>query len=175
MTHCIRTLAAAAAVCAASPASAASVARTIDVPASADRVWSTVGDFCDIAKWHPAIASCGLDGKTPPTRILKTKDGATFVERQTRRSDRARLYSYTFLQSPLPVTGYRSTLRVTPRGPDASTLSWNGTYAPDKGHEREAAKALLAIYDSGLTAVRDGFANHQPVDADGRDAVLNVR
>jgi len=46
---------------------------------SADALWAKIGDFCGIAKWHPALEKCELsaDGKT---RTLSLKGGGTIVE-----------------------------------------------------------------------------------------------
>src|SRR6266446_4231052 len=46
---------------------------------SADALWAKIGDFCGIAKWHPAVEKCELsaDGKT---RTLSLKGGGTIVE-----------------------------------------------------------------------------------------------
>src|SRR5262245_51764624 len=71
----------------ASSATASSITRRIDVPATPAAVWSLIGPFCSIADWHPAVGSCVTDGKNPPTRTLVTKDGkVTFVEPEIGRS-----------------------------------------------------------------------------------------
>ena len=46
---------------------------------SPDDLWKKVGDFCDVANWHPAIEKCALsaDGKE---RTLSLKGGGTVVE-----------------------------------------------------------------------------------------------
>ena len=85
---------------------------------------------------------------------------ATFVERQTDRNDTEHYYSYVFVSSPLPVTHYSSTIRVTANGHGESTVIWNGTYTPDTGKEKEAAAALDGIYASGLESIQR-IAEHQ--------------
>ncbi len=88
---------------AASPAFAASLTRSVDLDAGPDEVWSVIGSFCAIADWHPAVGSCTLDGRSPPTRTLVTRDGrSTFVELEVARNDEARLYSYAFIGRPFP-------------------------------------------------------------------------
>ena len=61
---------------------------------------------------------------------------------------------YVFDRSPLPVTQYTSTLKVTPKGKDISTVTWTGTYIPDPGKESAANEALGGIYDAGLDAIK---------------------
>ena len=140
-------------------APAVSLVRSTDVNAPAAVVWSQIGGFCAIANWHPMIATCSEDGKTPSTRTLLGKDGKTkFVETQVERNDGERLYSYNFVSSPIPAGGYFATIRVVPRGDGGSTVIWNGSYVPTPGKEREVESALTGIYESGLNAIRAKFS-----------------
>lgn len=67
-------------------ASAASIDKSIDIKASADKVWAMIGPFCSIKDWHPAIGQCTESGGV---RTLTTKDGkAQFVEKQTASDDK---------------------------------------------------------------------------------------
>ncbi len=141
------------------PAFAATISRTAEVKASASTVWSLIGPFCAIKNWLPPVGQCIEDGKAPPTRILVTKDGrAAFVETQTARSDTDYSYSYTFLSSPLPVSNYTSTIKVTPRGDGASTITWSGSYTPDQGKEKAASEALNGVYEAGLAQIQAKLA-----------------
>jgi len=141
------------------PASAASLSRSVEVDGTPAQIWSQIGDFCAIRDWHPAIGSCTEDGNNPPTRILVTKDGkATFVELQTAANREKHLYGYTFVSSPLPVTNYKSILKVSAKGSGHSEITWSGEYTPDAGKEKDADVALSGIYESGLEAIRARFA-----------------
>lgn len=140
------------------PASAANLTRSIEVNSAAAEVWSVIGPFCAIKEWLPPVGQCIEDGKSPPIRTLVTRDGkASFVEAQTARNDRGYSYSYAFLSSPLPVSHYKSTIKVTARGEGASVVTWTGSYTPDPGREKEAVDALGGVYDAGLAAIRDRF------------------
>ena len=80
-----------------------------------------IGSFCAIKDWLPPVGMCIEDGKSPPTRTLVTKDGkASFVETQTARNEKEYSYSYAFVSSPLPVTNYKSTIKVTAKGDGVS-------------------------------------------------------
>jgi len=140
------------------PASAANLTRSIEVSSAAAEVWSVIGPFCAIKDWLPPVGQCIADGKSPPTRTLVTRDGkASFVETQTARNDKDYSYSYAFLSSPLPVSQYKSTIKVTAKGEGASVVTWTGIYTPDPGREKEAIDALGGVYDSGLAAIKDRF------------------
>ncbi len=129
--------------------------RSVDVSGSPSEVWASIGEFCAIADWHPAIRACSEDNKTPTTRTLVTKaDGAVFVELQTDRNDTAHRYTYTFASSPVPVTRYSSTFRVVGKGSGVSTVIWSGVYVPEPGKDLAVANELSGIYESGLTAIQ---------------------
>ena len=136
----------------------AKLSRSVTVQATPAAVWAAIGPFCAIGEWHPAIASCNLDGKATPTRTLVTRDGAKFVELQLGYNNAARRYSYTFTTSPVPVTGYASTFSVTPSGKHASVVTWSGAYTPNAGQATAANAALAGIYESGLAAIQKQFA-----------------
>jgi hypothetical protein len=164
MKHMIIALVRSAAVCAvtlgsiAMPASAATLTRSIEVSAAPAAVWSVIGAFCAIKDWLPPVGMCIEDGKAPPTRTLVTRDGkASFVETQIARSDGEYSYSYAFVSSPLPVTNYKSTIKVTAKGDGVSVVTWTGAYTPDSGKEKDAMDALNGVYESGLAAIQVRF------------------
>jgi hypothetical protein len=143
---------------AAGSAQGATLAQSVNVNASPAVVWALIGPYCAIEKWLPPIGSCRLDGKTPPTRTLVTRDNAaTFVEQETDRSDPRHYYSYMFVSSPLPVHDYHATIRVTARGTGGSTVSWTGEYVPDAGQEQQARDALSEVYKAGLDSIASRF------------------
>ena len=133
-------------------AHAASVDKTIDVKAPADKVWAMIGPFCSIKDWHPAIGQCTESGGV---RTLTTKDGkATFEEKQIASNSKTMDYSYEILKSPLPITDYKSTIKVMPKGDGMSTITWSSTYTPDAGKEAAAQTAIAGIYQSGLDNIQ---------------------
>ena len=133
-------------------AQAASINKSIDVKAAPDKVWEMIGPFCSIKDWHPAIGQCTESGGV---RTLTTKDGkAQFIEKQTASDKKTMSYSYAIEKSPLPITGYTSTLKVVPKGSNESTVQWSSTYTPDKGKEQAADTAISGIYQAGLDNIQ---------------------
>jgi hypothetical protein len=140
------------------PVSAANLTRSIEVNGAPSAVWSVIGSFCAIKDWLPPVGTCIEDGKSPPTRTLVTKDGkASFVETQTARNEKEHSYSYAFLSSLLPVTNYKSTIKVTAKGDGVSVVTWTGTYTPDSGKEKDAIDALSGVYEAGLAGIQARF------------------
>jgi len=132
---------------------AAEVTEKVEVKATKAAAWKLIGDFCGIKNWHPVIVGCEIkmDGMAK-VRTLTAKDGAKFVEKEVARDDSTDSYTYTILTSPLPLTGYKSTLSVTGSG-DKSTITWTGSFtpnAPDNGVE----KVVSSIYQAGLGGLK---------------------
>jgi Polyketide cyclase / dehydrase and lipid transport len=146
--------AAVAGLLAATPAFALEASKTVDVAASPEKVWQTIGDFCGIANWHPAIEKCVMGQQNGmPTRTLTLKGGGTILELQTGRNDSGMSYSYTILQSPLPVSDYHSTISVTKKG-SGSEITWKGNFKAANGaSDADATKAIQGIYDSGVASI----------------------
>ena len=89
----------------------------------------------------------------------RDQDGkAAFVETQTARNDNEHSYSYTFLSSPLPVSNYTATIKVTAKGDGFSTVTWSGSYTPDQGKEKAANEALIGVYEVGLAEIKAKLA-----------------
>ena len=136
-------------------AHAATLTRSVVVPGTPSDIWAIVGPFCAIKDWLPPVGSCTQTGDSPSVRTLVTKDGqATFVERQVARSDQEHFYSYVFVSSPLPVSHYKSTIKVTALGRSQSTVTWSASYTPHPGRDVDAKDALRGIYAAGLTTIQ---------------------
>jgi hypothetical protein len=135
-------------VLAAVPASALESSIKGSSTASADAVWTKIGDFCGIAKWHPAIEKCVLstDGKE---RTLSLKGGGTIVEKQEKRDDAAHSYTYSIVSGPLPVTNYMSTISVAAAG-TGSTITWSGKYDAKGASDADAKKTIDGVYQGGI-------------------------
>lgn len=137
------------------PGYAIEVAKTADVAAPPAKVWETIGDFCGIANWHPAVEKCvpsQKDGKT--LRTLSLKGGGTIVEEQVSRDDKVMSYTYAIVESPLPVSDYTSTLSVSPSG-SGSKLDWKGSFKAKGAPDTVATDAISGIYESGLKGIAE--------------------
>jgi carbon monoxide dehydrogenase subunit G len=146
-------LIAAASFCFAAPAFALDVKKAVDVPALPEAVWKTIGDFCGIANWHPAIEKCEISKKDGAAfRTLSLKGGGTILEKQTAWDDKSRTYSYTIEESPLPVANYKATISVAPKG-SGSSITWTSNFNAKGADDAKAASIIGGIFDAGLGAI----------------------
>jgi hypothetical protein len=142
----------------ASPAFALDVEKSIEVAASPEEAWQALADFCSIAVWHPGIAACEQseqDGATLGT--LTTGDGGVVLEKLIEHDDQAMSFTYTILESPLPVTDYVSTMNVSPASGGAS-INWRSEFSAKGTSDEEAIAVISEIYDAGLASLQSKLA-----------------
>lgn len=134
------------------------------VAAPAARVWSVVAPFDGLAAWHPAFKSSVISNGVPAAmvgaeRLLTLQDGAEIRERLIGLSDFKRTCVYTILSSPLPISDYVATLRVTPvTMGEKAFVEWWSRFEADPA-DREAMIGLIrGVYEAGIEAVANRLA-----------------
>lgn len=132
------------------------VRRSVRLPASAARVWATIGGFNALPEWHPAVERSELSNGGL-TRTLHLAGGGRIVEGLDEHDPAARRYRYRFIESPLPVENYRSMLSVRDEGADGCIVEWSGDFAAADAVRAQMEKAVAGIYDSGLENLRRLF------------------
>lgn len=128
----------------------AQVKVTHEYNATADHIWSLIGNPADIADWHPAIATSQVAKKQ---RNCALADGGEIGEEILNHDDNARSYTYRIVHSPLPMRDYVSTLSVEPRRSGRSSVTWEAEYEPEGIEAKELQAVLGGLYDAGLTAL----------------------
>lgn len=135
------------------------------INASADTVWSFVRDFANLDEWLPSIETCEIQGDTPAGQVgavrrLTSQGGASvFHERLVAFDDAGRRYAYEFVDSPLPVRGYRSEIRVAPVTDSGHAfVEWWGDFDADEQDLEPMSKFFTeTVYGSGLENLRKHF------------------
>jgi hypothetical protein len=135
----------------------ARVLESQSLPATAAEVWELVGGFNALPEWHPAVRASTLE-EGGRVRRLELADGALLVERMVTFDESEHSYGYSIEQGPLPVSGYRSTVRVIeqPSG-GGSRVEWSGEFAPAGTSEPEAVAVIRGIYRAGLDRLGQRF------------------
>lgn len=132
------------------------VERRLSLATSADEVWDLVGDFGDLG-WHPAAKATDLEDRDGIVhRAITLPDDAVLVERLEDMNDSGKTYSYSIVEGPLPVSDYRSTLRVIAVD-DGCEVCWGSAFVA-AGVDDDAAKQVVAgIYEAGFAALSKKF------------------
>ena len=130
---------------------------TVEIGAPPEAVWQLMGGFDSLPDWLPFIPRSSLS-EGGRVRTLHTADGVLIVERLEAFDNRARRYSYSFIEKPFPVTDYLATLQVREgNDPDTSVVEWAGIFTPVDVSEEEAVELFHGVYASGLAALKANF------------------
>ncbi|MEQ8380072.1 SRPBCC family protein [Parvibaculum sp.] len=123
------------------------IMRVMEFDASAERVWSVVGDYGDTSGEFGRGFISGVDvqgagvGALRTLHLLPERGGGKVVERQTARDERGMYYAYELAdRGPMPVRDYYGTAQVIAVSDDASRLVWTNRYMTD-GAPADAMRA----------------------------------
>lgn len=139
------------------------VSSVIEAPAA--RVWERVRDFNGLPRWHPAIRDSRIENGEPADRVGCVRDfhlqnGDRIREKLLALSDYDYFCTYSILDSPMALTGYVATLRLTPVTDGNRTFAeWTAEFdcAP------EAAEELIGnigqnVFQAGFNALKRQLA-----------------
>jgi hypothetical protein len=137
----------------------AKVSSSTELPVPAKSVWDVIGNFNAMPDWHPAVQKSEVkkeDGTT--VRTLSLMGGGTIEEKLEQIDDKERLYSYSILSGPLPVSNYTATLRVRDSGDGKScTVEWASEFEAQGAPETDAVAAIRGIYEAGFENLKRMF------------------
>jgi hypothetical protein len=134
------------------------------IGASAARVWARVRDFNGLPNWHPAIAESRIENGEPADKVgcirsFSLRNGDRLREQMLGLSDYDMFCTYSILDSPMPLTNYVATLRLTPvTDQDRTFIEWSADFdcAPDK--EDELVSSIGGnVFQGGFDALKRAF------------------
>ncbi|MEL6774438.1 MAG: SRPBCC family protein [Pseudomonadota bacterium] len=132
------------------------ISSVIDAPAA--RVWDRVRDFNGLPRWHPLVRDSRIENSEPSDKIGCVRDfhlqnGDRIRERLLGLSDYDYFCTYSILESPMPLTDYVATLRLTPvTDGDRSFAEWTAEF------ECEEAEAEGLVTGIGTDVFLAGFS-----------------
>jgi len=131
------------------------VAETVDVSATPDKVWELIGQF-GAAYWHPLIAAIRVTGIGPgQLRTIETIDGKQIIERLDAVDNSSRFYRYANIAG-LPVANYTGTLSVKPNGA-GSSVEWRAQYLPNGPGTLITKTIVSTLFKTGLDSLKSRF------------------
>jgi hypothetical protein len=136
------------------------------IEASAEAVWAHIRDFNGLPKWHPAIADSRIEGNWPSDRIgcirnFRLKDGGVIREQLLMLSDYDYQCSYSILESPMGVSNYVATLKLTPVTDGNRTFAeWSAEFDAPPAQERKLADDIgQGVFEGGFNALKSYFGH----------------
>ena len=138
------------------------ISSVIDAPA--DKVWAAIRDFNALPKWHPAIKDSRVEGGLPADRVgcirnFNLKDGGNIREQLLTLSDYDYSCTYSILESPLGVSNYIATLKLTPvTDGNRSFAEWTAEFDCDPAKSSGLAEAIgNGVFQGGFDALKRQF------------------
>lgn len=142
------------------PGSVHRIVFSAELAAGPAKVWTLIGPFDSLARWHPLVADCALEhetGRGAVVRRTRLHDGTVIRNRLLRHEDRAREYSYDFVEGPLDVKSYRATLRVAERPDGTSRVEWISEFEAN-GEIADAVRSRVeSLISPGLDSLKRMF------------------
>jgi len=120
-----------------------------ELPATVSSVWNLIGGFSALPDWHPAITKSDLS-ENGAKRTLHLAGGGSIVEQLESHAE-GHTYSYSVLESPLPVRSCTGAIAVKPNADsDSCTVEWSGDFQTAGVPDNEAVRVIQGIYQVGL-------------------------
>lgn len=128
------------------------VMASVDIPAAAKAVWTTVGNFAGFAAFIPALSHTEMTGSGPGSVRKKFfKDGNVVIEQLNSRDDARYSMTWNTIHTTLPVGNLWASMQVEPLGPNACRAVWTIIAEPVAANADDLP---------GFEAFLQGFADH---------------
>lgn len=139
------------------------ISSVLNAPAA--EVWSRVRDFNALPRWHPRIRESRIENGEPSDRIgcvrdFRLQNGDRIREKLLGLSDYDMFCTYQILESPMPLTDYVATLRVTPvTDGDRTFAEWSADFECAEGAADDLVSGVgQNVFQSGFDALKRHFA-----------------
>ncbi len=134
------------------------------INASAADVWDRIRDFNGLPKWHPRIRDSRIEDALPSDKIgcirnFNLQNGDNIREQLLGMSDYDLFYSYAILESPMPLTDYMATIRLTPiTDGERCFAEWSAEFDCDPNDEADLTSGIGAnVFQGGFDALKRHF------------------
>jgi len=134
------------------------------IDASSDKVWNRVRDFNALPVWHPRIRDSRIEESLPADKIgcirnFNLQSGDNLREQLLGLSDFDKFYTYTILESPMPLSDYTATLRLTPvTDGERCFIEWSADFQCAAEQEAELVNDIANnVFQGGFDALKRYF------------------
>lgn len=128
------------------------VSRSVTLNARFVDVWALIGGFQNLADWHPAVQSVvreDINGREH--RRIFLEGGGEILEKL--HDHETGSYSYSIVESPLPVENYLSNLSSA-EVEGQTVITWSSRFVATADHAEEV---IAGIYDAGFEFLQRRF------------------
>ncbi len=134
------------------------------INASTNRVWERIRDFNGLPKWHPRIRDSRIEDALPSDKVgcirnFNLQNGDNLREQLLGLSDYDMFCTYGILESPMPLTEYIATLRITPITDGERTFAeWSAEFSCAPEDETDLVSGIgTNVFQGGFDALKRHF------------------
>ena len=140
------------------------------IDAAAAEIWDRIRDFNGLPSWHPAIADSRIELQQPADKVgcirnFTLKDGGRIREQLLALSDYDFSVTYSILESPMGVSNYIATLKLTPiTDGNRCFAEWTAEFDCAPAREAELARNIgQGVFQAGFDALKGGTARRRRI------------
>lgn len=124
---------------------------TVKINASAEKVWDLLGNLSGCSEWIPGVVSAKVEADK---RTCTTADNKIIIEKISKYSKKTMSFSYSHLQSPMPVKDSKGTFKVKKDG-DGALVTWDASFEVlDQSQKDAITKMLNGYYVQSLESLK---------------------
>ncbi|MDA8585018.1 SRPBCC family protein [Rhodobacteraceae bacterium] len=134
------------------------------INAPAKDVWDRIRDFNGLPKWHPAIRDSRIEDALPSDKVgcirnFNLQNGDNIREQLLGMSDYDMFVSYSILESPMALTDYIATIRLTPiTDGDKCFAEWSAEFDCGLDVETDLVGHIGgAVFQGGFNSLKRHF------------------
>ena len=134
------------------------------IGAPAQRVWERIRDFNGLPRWHPAIRDSRIEDALPADKVgcirhFHLQNGDVIREQLLGLSDYDLYCTYSILESPMPLTDYVATMRLTPvTEGDRCFIEWTAEFSCAPEAEEDLVTGIgNDVFQTGFDALKRHF------------------
>jgi hypothetical protein len=138
------------------------VSSVINAPAA--RVWARIRDFNGLPNWVPPVAESRIENGEPADKVgcvraFSLRNGDRLREQLLGLSDFDMFCTYSILDSPMPLTNYVATVRLTPITDQERTfIEWSAEFDCAADKEQELVDGIgTSVFMSGIDTLKRAF------------------
>jgi hypothetical protein len=140
------------------------VSSVIGAPAA--RVWARIRDFNGLPGWVPAVAESRIENGEPADKVgciraFSLRNGDRLREQLLGLSDFDMFCTYSILDSPMPLTNYVATVRLTPiTDQDRTFIEWSAEFDCAADKEQELVSGIgTGVFQGGFDTLKRAFGS----------------
>ncbi len=134
------------------------------IGAPAKEVWDRIRDFNGLPNWHPMIRDSRIEDALPADKVgcirnFNLQNGDNIREQLLGLSDYDFFCTYSILESPMPLTEYVATLRLTPiTDGERCFAEWSAEFDCDPANEEDLVTGIgTDVFQAGFNALKRRF------------------